>query len=466
MGVWGRSDYHSRYSPALVYYNNLGGGRPDYVTEAASHEMGHNMGLSHDATSTSSYYGGHGSGNTSWGPVMGTGYGRNVSQWSKGEYSDANQFEDDINIIAGKVGLRSDDHGNLTSQATPLLIDANGSVMSTTLVTDPQILDIANKGIIGSRDDVDVFSFSTTGGLIDLQATPALESAFTRGGNLDIALALYDQTGNQLAANNPGDDTAAAISSQVGAGTFYLAVKGGGSANYGDYGSLGYYSLNGSVPTINDSTPPSPNPMGWLVLPYAPDHQTALMTALTATDDTSAVEYFFSCTSEGVGCQDSGWIDSPEYVLSQLAPETSYSFKVKARDSYGNETVYSTEASVTTGVAPVVNQAPVVVDDAAEVLLRSSVDIAVLDNDRDPEGDSLTVVSVTQGGKGTVSFDGTTVFYQVGGKRGGDSFTYTVTDGQGNTSTAVVAVSIVRKLSDGSNDGGSGSNGGGKGRKK
>ncbi len=38
----------SSYRPAFVYYNNLGGGREDYVAEAASHEMGHNLGLSHD----------------------------------------------------------------------------------------------------------------------------------------------------------------------------------------------------------------------------------------------------------------------------------------------------------------------------------------------------------------------------------------------------------------------------------
>ena len=43
---------HRYYSPALVYYNNLGGGREDYVSEASSHEMGHNLGLSHDGTAT------------------------------------------------------------------------------------------------------------------------------------------------------------------------------------------------------------------------------------------------------------------------------------------------------------------------------------------------------------------------------------------------------------------------------
>mgnify|MGYP001765422319 CR=1 FL=1 len=36
------------------------------------------MGLSHDGTASQAYYGGHGTGDISWGPLMGTGYDRNV----------------------------------------------------------------------------------------------------------------------------------------------------------------------------------------------------------------------------------------------------------------------------------------------------------------------------------------------------------------------------------------------------
>ena len=74
--------------------------------------MGHNLSLSHDGTPTSAYYGGHGSEETSWGPLMGTGYNRNVSQWSKGEYSGANNQEDDIQLIGSRLLMRGDDHGN------------------------------------------------------------------------------------------------------------------------------------------------------------------------------------------------------------------------------------------------------------------------------------------------------------------------------------------------------------------
>ncbi len=47
--VWGRGNYANFYSPALVYYNNLAS-FPPYIAEAASHEMGHNLGLSHNGS--------------------------------------------------------------------------------------------------------------------------------------------------------------------------------------------------------------------------------------------------------------------------------------------------------------------------------------------------------------------------------------------------------------------------------
>lgn len=444
VGVWGMSNYASYYSPALVYYNNLGNGQPDYVAEAASHEMGHNMGLSHDGTSTQSYYGGHGTGYISWGPIMGTGYYRNVSQWSKGEYTDANQTQDDVAIIASKVNTRTDDHGNQTNQATPLVVDASGNVISTTPVTDPANSSPANKGIISSRTDVDVFSFATTGGVVSLQAVPAREARYTRGGDLDIQLSLYDQTGTLLTSSNPTDDTNASISTTLAAGTYYLAIDGVGSVNYNDYGSLGQYNLQGTLPLNNDTTAPTPNPMGWVTPPQAIDYQSINMTAMTAIDDTSSVSYYFTCVSANTGCKDSGWITSPSYSLTGLAASTTYTFNVKARDSYGNTTQSSADASITTPAAPPVNKAPVAVADTASVVIGKSVTIPVLLNDADPDGDALTVSALGRPAKGTATrtSDLKQVVYTAGKKTGTDTFNYTISDGKGHTATAAISVTI------------------------
>lgn len=68
VNVFGASSF-ANYRPAWVYCNNLNNDE-SFIAEAAAHELGHNLGLSHDGTATSAYYGGHGSGDTSWGPLM------------------------------------------------------------------------------------------------------------------------------------------------------------------------------------------------------------------------------------------------------------------------------------------------------------------------------------------------------------------------------------------------------------
>ncbi|MBU0653772.1 MAG: pre-peptidase C-terminal domain-containing protein [Gammaproteobacteria bacterium] len=259
VGVWGES-YYSYYSPALVYYNRLGGGRADYVTEAASHELGHNLGLSHDATTTLGYYGGHGTGYISWGPIMGTGYNRHVSQWSKGEYTDANNDEDDISIIASKLTTRPDDHSNTYSGATAIVTDASGAITATTPINDPANGIPANKGIIQSRTDIDTFYFDTAGGAVTLQATPAWQTSNTRGVNLDIQLVLRDSNGSTVEESDKTNDTDATISTALAAGRYYLSVEGVGNlvTPYSDYGSLGQYFLSGSIPiSSDDGTPDS-----------------------------------------------------------------------------------------------------------------------------------------------------------------------------------------------------------------
>lgn len=246
LGVWGSSSFASYYSPAFVYYNQLGNSAN--IAEAATHEIGHNLGLSHDGSSSAAYYSGQGTGNIAWGAIMGVGYGRQVTQWSKGEYAGANNQEDDTQIISGHLPQRSDDHGNNAGNATALEIASNGDVTATTPINDPDNNNPANKGIIESRNDVDFFSFSTAGGNVTIQATPAWETANTRGSNLDIELRLYDSAQKQIASANPATDTNAQISRNLAEGTYYVSVRGVGSQYYSDYASLGQYFLNGSIP--------------------------------------------------------------------------------------------------------------------------------------------------------------------------------------------------------------------------
>ncbi|PVV24906.1 MAG: hypothetical protein B6D78_00935 [gamma proteobacterium symbiont of Ctena orbiculata] len=69
----------------------------------------------------------------------------------------------------------------------------------------------------------------------------------------------------------------------------------------------------------------------------------------------------------------------------------------------------------------------------------------MLPNDSDPDGDTLTITSVTQGTNGTVTIDpvtGNPVYTPDADFNGTDTFTYTIDDGNGGTDTATVTVTV------------------------
>ena len=264
VNVFGTTSY-AKYRPAWIYHGNLGNVE-SYIAEAASHEIGHNMGLSHDGkTDGTEYYGGHGSGDISWGPLMGTGYGRNVSQWSKGEYYLANNTQDDLATIAGKLSYRSDDHGNTAGTATALVLSAGTNIVSTTPENDPANTNTANKGIFERGTDVDVFSFVTGSGTVRLSVKPWVMPSGTRGGNLDVRLELYNESGVLLLTNNAADLTTALIQTNLSEGKYYLHVRNSGAGDpfsstpsgYTAYGSLGQYFISGYLvaPTVYVAPP-------------------------------------------------------------------------------------------------------------------------------------------------------------------------------------------------------------------
>ena len=228
-------------TPAFVFEAQLGNGHEKYTAEAISHEVGHTLGLSHDGTSSTGYYSGQGSGETGWAPIMGVGYYQNLTQWSKGEYSDANQKQDDLSIITSNngFGYRADDYGNTDVDAATLT-SLDGSVDAY--------------GIIERNTDTDVFSFTTGEGDISLSI-----DEFSRGANLDILAELFDATGTLITASNPASLLGASINTFVTAGTYYLHISGTGSGDplttgYTDYGSIGQYTITGDI--VDPSTPP------------------------------------------------------------------------------------------------------------------------------------------------------------------------------------------------------------------
>lgn len=87
--------------------------------------------------------------------------------------------------------------------------------------------------------------------------------------------------------------------------------------------------------------------------------------------------------------------------------------------------------------------APVAVDDTATVAEDSEASVAVLSNDSDADGDTLTIESFTQGTNGSVVISGSNLVYTPSANfNGSDSFTYTINDGTGLTDTATVSVTV------------------------
>jgi 3-phytase len=93
---------------------------------------------------------------------------------------------------------------------------------------------------------------------------------------------------------------------------------------------------------------------------------------------------------------------------------------------------------------PPSNGPPSVNPDAAATTSGSSVTIAVLANDTDPDNHRLSITATTNGRGGSVSVnaDGTVTYTANAGFSGTDTFNYTISDGNGGSDTGTVTVTV------------------------
>ncbi|MFN0093045.1 MAG: cadherin-like domain-containing protein [Acidimicrobiales bacterium] len=95
------------------------------------------------------------------------------------------------------------------------------------------------------------------------------------------------------------------------------------------------------------------------------------------------------------------------------------------------------------GAAAAVNRAPVAGPDNVTTSEDADVAVSVLDNDVDPDGDALTLLAVSPPTRGSAALLGNRVIYTPApDSSGADSFTYTISDGNGQTATAAVLVTV------------------------
>ena len=103
----------------------------------------------------------------------------------------------------------------------------------------------------------------------------------------------------------------------------------------------------------------------------------------------------------------------------------------------------SDTGAVTVQVSPR-NDPPVAVDDSASTNEDVAVDVAVLANDTDVDGDALSVTGVSgaTNGTATINPNGTVRFAPTANASGSGSFQYTVSDGAGGSDAGAVSVTI------------------------
>ncbi|RKY21006.1 MAG: hypothetical protein DRQ55_05720 [Planctomycetota bacterium] len=202
-----------------------------------SHESGHSFGLSHDGLNGMTYHPGTGSGETSWGPIMGAPFNSSLVQWSTGDYAGASTGQNDANIITSNsngVDFMPDDFGDDHTDATPMP-PAPGCP-----APEPARIE----GLIERRTDVDSFSFSTGGGVVTIAAIP-----FSPGGNLDIQIEVLTSSGVPVATENQANEADALMSVDLAPGDYVILIDGVGKTGvYSDYGCLGQYRVELTQP--------------------------------------------------------------------------------------------------------------------------------------------------------------------------------------------------------------------------
>jgi uncharacterized repeat protein (TIGR01451 family) len=251
-------------------------------------------------------------------------------------------------------------------------------------------------------------------------------------------------------------------SSEAGS-TFECALDGGafapctGPRSVGPL-ALGVHTFEARATDATGHVDPTPAAFTWRVNATP----IAVADAATTAVDTAVVI--------AVLANDGGLGDAPIAVAATDPPHGSVLITVAGAIVYTPDPGYSgpdafsytiTDADGQTAAATVAvavasgDRAPIAVPDATQAD-ADPIDIAVLANDSDPDGDPLAVVGVTAPSSGAAAMnpDGTVRYTPAAGFIGTATFSYTVGDGRGGTASATVTIVVDGRAGrDGDQDG-------------
>jgi Ca2+-binding RTX toxin-like protein len=251
-----------------------------------------------------------------------------------------------------------------------------------------------------------------------------------------------DVDGNPLSITGVGDAMHGTVTLSNGNVVFAPASNYNGPASFtytvsdGQGGST-TATVNVNVTAVNDAPVAGSDSL-------TTSEDTPLVVATTAllANDTDADGNPLSITA--VGNATHGTVSLVNGNIT-FTPASNYSgpagFTYTVSDGQGGTAATTVNVNVgTTNDAPLANDDSVTAAEDTPLALSPA---ALLVNDTDPDGDTLSIASVGNATHGTVTLsNGNVVFTPASNYNGPASFAYSVSDGQGGTATATVNVNV------------------------
>ncbi len=288
----------------FVFADNLGNGNARLVAECVSHESGHAFGLEHQSLydDDGNLIDEYNPGNLLRAPIMGDSYASQRGVWWRGPSDEsASQLQDDMSILGAALGWREDDVGDTVDSGQDLAV---------------QHALVSGGGIIGTMDDVDVWSFDTDDGAIMFHVAVPFGI-----NNLDAKAQLLDAEGDVIVAWQDLElSQDVTLVTTVASGSYRLVV-----GSHGAYGDVGQYTISGIiVPPGSVVTPPTDLGID-IVSPTEAD-----LTWLDNADDETG--YMVEYSLDGLLWTPLAGLDADatEFAAAGLQPGTLYYYHVVA----------------------------------------------------------------------------------------------------------------------------------------
>jgi hypothetical protein len=295
--------------------------------------------------------------------------------------------------------------------------DSAVSIIHVMAVNDPPD---ANEDLIATQEDTPV-RFSVTWNDIDAEGDQILVTSHTQPSN------------GTLSRSSNGTFQYTPNTGFTGTDSFTYTITDGNGGYDTATVSITVAGVNDGPDAVSDSATTNENtPVTINVLSNDSDPEGDVLSISSFSQGANGTVTIDSVTGNPVYTPTSGFtgIDTFTYSVS---------------DGNGGTDTATVTVNVNGIVSGDINGVPVAGDDTVSTNVDVPVTVNVRSNDRDPDGDALTVRSVTQGESGSVTIDsvsGNPVYTPNPGFNGSDTFTYIIDDGNGGTDSATVTVRV------------------------